>query len=94
MKDPASARLIILKGFLMLLTGAFASALLLWEHPSFRVALLLGIALWGFMRFYYFAFYVIEKHVDSQFKYSGLGSFAAYLVRSRKTGRPNCPQKD
>lgn len=94
MKDLSSARVIILKGFLMLLTGAVASALLLWENPSLRVALLLGIALWGFMRFYYFAFYVIEKYVDGQFKFSGLGSFAAYLFRRRKTGRPNTEQED
>jgi len=87
MKDLTSSRLIILKGFLMLLTGLLASALLLWENPGFRVALLLGIALWGFMRFYYFAFYVIEKYVDGQHKFSGLGSFASYMIRRRKPER-------
>lgn len=94
MKDLTSSRLIILKGFLMLLTGVFASALLLWENPGFRVALLLGIAVWGFMRFYYFAFYVIEKYVDGQFKFSGLGSFLRYLIQRRQLdAQKNEPQE-
>ncbi|MFT4589146.1 MAG: hypothetical protein ACI9VS_000974 [Candidatus Binatia bacterium] len=94
MKDLTSSRLIVLKGFLMLLTGVFASALLLWENPGLRVALLLGLALWGFMRFYYFAFYVIEKYVDAQYKFSGLGSFAGYLIRRRKPGETkDAPRK-
>ncbi len=81
MADLKSHRAIIIKGFLMLLTGLMASAILLWENPGWRVALLLGIAIRGFTRFYYFAFYVIEKYVDSSYKFAGLGSFFAYLWR-------------
>ena len=94
MKDLTNARLIILKGILMLLIGLCASALLLWENPSLRVALLLGVALWGFMRFYYFAFYVIEKCVDGQYKFSGLGSFARYLLQRRKQTSGGGPPGD
>ncbi len=81
MKDLTSSRLIVLKGFLMLLTGLMAAAILLWENPGLRTAGLLAIAIWGFMRFYYFAFYVIEKYVDGKYKFSGLGSFAGYWLR-------------
>lgn len=86
MKDLTSPRLIILKGFLMLFCGAFAAALLLWEFPAGRVALLLGIAVWGFCRFYYFAFYVIEHYVDGKFRFAGLWDFFCYLVRRSRQG--------
>ncbi len=78
----------------LVLIGLSASALLLWENPTLRVALLLGVALWGFMRFYYFAFYVIEKYVDDQYKFSGLGSFASYLLQRRKQTRGGAPPRD
>ncbi len=70
-------------GFLFLFAGLLASAILLIEHPSLRVALLLGLSIWCFARFYYFAFYVIEHYVDSKYKFAGLFSFLVYLVRRR-----------
>ena len=84
MKDITSPVLIKLKGILFLLVGLLAAALLLIEQPSLKVAVLLGIAVWCFCRFYYFAFYVIERYVDSTYRFSGLWSFFAYLVRRRK----------
>ena len=38
-------------------------------------------------RAYYFAFYVIERYVDPGFKFSGICSFFAYLVRKRHTAK-------
>ena len=84
MKDITSPGLIKLKGILFLLVGLAASALLLIEHPSFKAAVLLAIAVWCFCRFYYFAFYVIERYVDSRFRFSGLCSFFRYLVQPGK----------
>lgn len=80
LKDP---RLIYLKGFLFLGGGCLASALLLAEQPTLKVAFLLAVAVWCFARCYYFAFYVIEYYVDPQFRFSGLWAFAKYLVRRR-----------
>ena len=77
--DLKDARLIYLKGFLFLGLGIAATTLLLLEHPNLRVALLLAIAVWGFCRFYYFAFYVITHYVDDRFKFAGLLSFVEYL---------------
>jgi len=57
------------------------------EHPTWRVAVLLVVSVWCFCRFYYFAFYVIERYVDSRYKFSGLGSFFAYLWKSRGSKR-------
>jgi hypothetical protein len=46
-------------------------------------AVLLALAIWGFCRFYYFAFYVIEKYVDPSYKFAGLISFVRYFFRRR-----------
>ncbi|MCP3101598.1 hypothetical protein LZ198_22230 [Myxococcus sp. K15C18031901] len=88
MADLKNPRLIYAKGFLFLLGGGMASGLLLWEAPTLRVALLLGVAVWCFARFYYFAFYVIEHYVDPGYRFAGLGDFVRYLLSRRpRTGR-------
>lgn len=84
MKDLASARWIKVKGILFLLLGLAAATLSILENPSWKNVGLLALAIWCFCRFYYFAFYVIEKYVDSSYKFSGLWSFACYLLRSRR----------
>ena len=84
MKDLTSTTWIKVKGMLFLLLGFAATVFLLLENPSLKSALLLALAIWCFCRFYYFAFYVIEKYVDPGYKFSGLWSFACYLIRSRK----------
>jgi hypothetical protein len=83
MGDLKSARLIILKGWLFLIAGLVAAGILLFENFSLRTAFLLFVAIWSFCRFYYFAFYVIEKYVDPSFKFSSLWAFFAYMVRRR-----------
>jgi hypothetical protein len=87
MKDLASPVWIKVKGILFLLLGLGAAGLIVLEHRSWRSALLLALAIWCFCRFYYFAFYVIEKYVDPGYKFSGLWSFACYLMRKQ-------PKKD
>ena len=83
MGDLQSKRLIVFKGFLFLFAGAVAALTLLAENWNGRNALLLVIAIWSFCRFYYFAFYVIEKYVDSSYKFSSLWSFALYFFKKR-----------
>jgi hypothetical protein len=86
MKDLTSATWIKVKGILFLLLGLLAAALLILENPGWKTAGLVALAVWCFCRFYYFAFYVIEKYVDGQYKFSGLGSFVRYWwQRRRKT---------
>jgi hypothetical protein len=86
MKDLTDPRWIKLKGILFLVMGGMAAGLLLYEHPDLRTAALLAIAVWSFCRFYYFAFYVIEKYVDPEFRFSGLWAFARYLASRKKNG--------
>ena len=83
MADLKNPRLIYLKGFLFLGGGCLASALLLAEQPTLKVAFLLAVAIWCFARCYYFAFYVIEHYVDPQFRFAGLWAFVKYLFRHR-----------
>jgi hypothetical protein len=84
MKDIRDHRLLYAKGFLFLLGGLLAAGLLLAETPSWKVALLLAIAVWCFARAYYFAFYVIEHYIDPGYKFAGLTDFLRYLFRRRK----------
>jgi hypothetical protein len=84
MKDLTSAFWIKVKGLLFLLMG-LAGAVLLWlDDPCWQTAILLGVVIWSFCRFYYFAFYVIEKYVDPQYKFSGLASFVRYWIVTRR----------
>jgi hypothetical protein len=85
MGDLKSAGWIKAKGILFLLAGLLAAVMLVMEHPDFKTIALLVLCVWCFCRFYYFAFYVIEHYVDPSFKFAGLASFAAYLVRRPKS---------
>jgi hypothetical protein len=86
MKNLTSARWIRTKGILFLLLGLLSATLLFLEHPTLKTCFLVIIAVWSFCRFYYFAFYVIEHYVDSSYRFSGLLSFALYLIQKK---RPN-----
>jgi hypothetical protein len=85
MKDLSNPFWIKLKGLLFLFIGIAAAILLFLDNPTLRTAVLLVIAIWSFCRFYYFAFYVIEKYVDPGYKFSGLLSFARYLFQRRRS---------
>ena len=62
----------------------FSSTLLIIERPTLKVVLLLAMAVWGFARAYYFAFYVIQHYVDGSYKFAGLLSFARYALGRRR----------
>lgn len=83
MADLKNKNLIYLKGWLFLACGIIAACLVLAELPTLKVAMLLGLSIWCFCRFYYFAFYVIEHYVDGEFRFAGLVSFVKYLFQRR-----------
>jgi hypothetical protein len=80
LKDP---RLMYLKAWLFLVAGLAAAAGILVEVPNWRVAALLGIAIWAFCRLYYFLFYVIERYIDPEFKFAGIWGAVRYVARKR-----------
>jgi hypothetical protein len=75
---------IITKGFLFLFLGLLSGGLIFLEHPTLKTFVLLAIAVWSFCRFYYFGFYVLERYVDPNYKFSGLISLVQYLALGRK----------
>ena len=77
------------KGALFLFLGLLASTLVLVQRPTLQVGALLIIAIWAFCRFYYFAFYVIEHYVDPAYRFTGLLSFARYLIGRHNTREVN-----
>jgi hypothetical protein len=81
MADISNPHIIILKGFLFLLCGMLAATAILIELPSLKIAFLLFILVWCAARLYYFMFYVIEKYVDTSFRFSGIGACMVYLFR-------------
>ena len=82
--DIQNPRWLYAKAILLLGVGVLASVILLMESPTLRTVALLAIAVWGFCRAYYFAFYVIEHYADPGFKFAGLWAFARYAwTRSR-----------
>jgi hypothetical protein len=83
MADIKSPTMLYVKAGLFVVTGAVASFLILLDHPSAKVALLLGLAIWAFARAYYFAFYVIQHYVDPSYRFAGLWDFAKYALRRR-----------
>ena len=80
-----SRPLLYLKALLFLLTGLLASAVILLDHPSFKLAALLALAIWAFARAYYFAFYVVEHYIDPTFHYAGLIDFLRRHRRREKS---------
>ncbi len=84
MKDLSNPFWIKLKGILFLLIGIIAAVTIFISNPTWQTGVLLALVIWSFCRFYYFAFYVIEKYVDSSYKFSGLISFARYLFQRKK----------
>ncbi|MCH2181989.1 MAG: hypothetical protein MK108_08290 [Mariniblastus sp.] len=85
MTDLKNPKWIYGKGFLFLVILIVASGLILYEAGSWKIGLLLALAIWAAARLYYFMFYVIEHYVDQDYKFAGISSFLQYLV-TRKNG--------
>jgi hypothetical protein len=81
MRDLQSRMFIYLKAFLFLVIGGVSVALLILQNPQLQTAILIALTIWSFSRAYYFAFYVIERYVDPQYRFSGLLSAAGYFLK-------------
>ncbi len=83
MADIKKVWLLYTKGGLMLLVGLIASSLLIAMNFELKTFVLLILAIWGFCRAYYFAFYVVQHYIDPSYRYSGLIDFAKYSIKRR-----------
>jgi hypothetical protein len=84
MRNLTSPKLIALKGLLFLFLALLSAGMLLSGRPTVKEGLLLILLAWSSARFYYFAFYVMERYVDAEFRFSGLLSLARYLITKKK----------
>lgn len=79
-EDIKSRWLLHAKGFLFLFLGLVAGAMILVDSMNLRTAALLLIAVWGFCRFYYYLFYVLENYAGRERKYAGILDAIRYLL--------------
>ena len=84
MSDLKNPFLIYLKGLLFFAILIVSVALILIDCFSWKNLALLCLVVWSAARFYYFLFYVIEKYVDSTFKFSGILSLILYITGRNK----------
>jgi len=57
------------EGLFVFFTELLSGTLLVLDDPNWKIFALLVIAVWSFCRFYFFAFYVLEKYVDPTYKF-------------------------
>ena len=86
--DITSKRLIVVKGWLMLLCGLLGAGLLIVLHPEWTTVVLVAATVFGFCRFYYFLFYVIERYVDPEYRFAGITHAIRHLWRRGSSGTP------
>lgn len=63
--------------------AAMAAALVLFESPTIRTAVLLVLLVWAACRFYYFTFYALERYVDSSLRYAGIIALVRTILAKR-----------
>jgi len=74
-------------GFVLI---AFLSAMsLLLRSMRIETAALIMLLIWSSARAYYFCFYVIERYIEPEFKFAGLGSVLRYLMNNRRVNGPD-----
>ena len=78
-----SPGLIHAKGVLFVLIGLAGAAMIFIQVPNFRTALLLIITIWGFCRFYYYLFYVLDRYLGRDKRFSGVLDALRYLLTSK-----------
>jgi hypothetical protein len=90
MADLTSRPLIVIKGLLFLVIMAGAALILLLKQASLTAAFAVCALSWASARFYYFLFYVLERYVDPELRYSGVLALTAALFKKtqRRRARP------
>lgn len=78
--DIQSKWLLHSKGLLFLVIGLMACGGILLEAASLRVLFLMVVGVWGFCRFYYYLFYVLEHYAGRDRKYAGIFDALRYII--------------
>jgi hypothetical protein len=80
--------MLYLKATLFVVAGTAAGCLVVVRQPTLMTGTLLVITVWAFCRAYYFAFYVVERYVDSTYRFSGIISLMRYVLSRRRGAAP------
>jgi hypothetical protein len=88
MRDLKDPRWMYLKAALFLVIGLVSAGLILADDWHLKTILLLVLTIWSFCRAYYFAFYVIERYIDPNFRFAGIFSALTYLVHKPRITAP------
>jgi len=79
MVDIRSEKWLWIKGGLFVIISLLSLGLLLLELSNTRQVVLVFVSILACCRAYYFAFYVIEKYIDSRFRFAGLLYLPQYM---------------
>ncbi|MGB0373218.1 MAG: hypothetical protein ACPGN3_17955 [Opitutales bacterium] len=83
LSDDLSAKWIYAKGAFFLIILIMSSVILMIEESKPLRFVTICTLVWSSARLYYFMFYVIEKYVDSAYRFSGVMSFIQYLMKKK-----------
>jgi hypothetical protein len=83
MADLKSKTAMYAKAIMFVAIGVTSAILLIAQNFTLQTGILVALVIWSFCRAYYFAFYVIDRYIDSQFRFAGLFAFAKYLITRR-----------
>lgn len=91
MTDITSEKWLWIKGGLFVVIAFLSLGLLLIELTNVKQVLLVLLSIWAFCRAYYFAFYVIEKYIDGDFRFAGLIYLPKYMFQRWTGSEPAKP---
>ncbi len=83
MSDLKSKSAIYLKGFLFFAMVLLCAGILIAQSDTWQDIAIILVLIWASARSYYFMFYVIERYVDSSYKFSGVYSFIKYCLSNK-----------
>lgn len=82
------------KGTLFIVLGLVSAGLLFWEQPTLKTAVLLGVTIWAFCRFYYYLFYVLERYLGREKRFAGVFDAVVFLLSSSRRERSGSVSKN
>ena len=86
--DIKSPRLLHAKGLLFVALGLFSAGLLFAQVPTVKTALLIGITIWSFCRFYYYLFYVLERYLGREKRFAGIFDALKFILSQPGSDKP------
>jgi len=86
--DIKSPALLHAKGALFVLLGLCSAGLLFAQVPTLKTAVLIGLTIWSFCRFYYYLFYVLERYLGREKRFAGFFDAVKFLLSKPGPDKP------